>query len=554
MQGKKIYTEKLFIHFQLSERVPENNFYRRLKDALDLHFIYTATERYYGKEGQKSIDPVVFFKLLLVGYFENLNSDRQIIAHASMRLDILYFINYNIDDKLPCHSTLSRTRQLYGEEVFRGLFKKVLTLCIEKGMVGGKRQALDSAYIKANASMDSLEEKPVVSETEILNDGDAYSRTLLEQDETPQDKQANPNPKKSQVKERKLPIHPETLPQDKSQPYITAQKKKEVEEHHEWKEEAYKDQPKSSTKEKTDENGNLIRPKYLSNHTHHSPTDPDARISTKPGKPRELTYSAQTSVDTKQHVITNIMADYSDKRDSESLPQAVAQTQVNLQENDLQLEEVLADAGYSSGEALRYLKENNITGYIPNFGQYKAEREGFIYNKEKDQYECQQGKRAILPFKKIATDSKGYSKKIYRSDNSKCKNCPLRASCIGKSDFKKIEDSIEKPLYDEMHQRLQSAKAKRMKKLRSATVEPVLGTLINFMGMRRVWTRGIAGATKFFLGAAIAYNLKKWLNYQPKKAKVAVMMKELPKEVENCLKKGFIFLFRHLHTPPISIS
>lgn len=248
------------------------------------------------------------------------------------------------------------------------------------------------------------------------------------------------------------------------------------------------------------------------------------------------------------------MADYSDKRDSESLPQAIAQTQINLQENGLVVEEVLADAGYSSGEALRYLKENNLTGYISNFGQYKAEREGFIYNKEKDQYECTQSHRAILPFKKITTDSKGYTKRVYRSDNSKCKDCPLRASCIGKSDFKKIEDSIEKPLYDEMHQRLQTTQAKRMKKLRSATVEPVLGTLINFMGMRRVWTRGIAGATKFFLGAAIAYNLKKWLNYQPKKAKVAAMMKELPNEVENCLKKGFFFVFYHLHTPFIPIS
>ena len=76
-----------------------------------------------------------------------------------------------------------------------------------------------------------------------------------------------------------------------------------------------------------------------------------------------------------------------------------------------------------------------------------------------------------------------------------------------------------------MHQRLQTAKAKRMKKLRSSTVEPVLGTLINFMGMRRIWTRGIAGAGKFMLGVATAYNLKKWLNYGATKAKTGAMIK-----------------------------
>jgi transposase len=110
--------------------VPEENFYRQLKEALDLQFVYRQTKPYYGSEGQKSIDPVVFFKLMLVGYFENINSDRKIIEHAQLRLDILYFIGYDIDEELPWHSTLSRTRQLYGEQIFLQLFKKVLSLCI----------------------------------------------------------------------------------------------------------------------------------------------------------------------------------------------------------------------------------------------------------------------------------------------------------------------------------------------------------------------------------------------------------------------------------------
>jgi len=68
MQGKKVYQEQLFNSFQLSERVPVTNLYRRLKEALNLDFLYDLTRGFYGNSGQKSIDPVVFFKLCLVGY------------------------------------------------------------------------------------------------------------------------------------------------------------------------------------------------------------------------------------------------------------------------------------------------------------------------------------------------------------------------------------------------------------------------------------------------------------------------------------------------------
>src|SRR5947207_1689869 len=123
MQGRKQFIPKLFTSFQLSERVPEDNFYRRLKEAIDFRWLYKDTAKYYGTEGQVSIDPAVFFRFMLIGYLENIISERQIIKTVSLRLDMLYFIGYDIDEALPWHSTLSRTRQLYGEEVFKKLFK-----------------------------------------------------------------------------------------------------------------------------------------------------------------------------------------------------------------------------------------------------------------------------------------------------------------------------------------------------------------------------------------------------------------------------------------------
>lgn len=137
MQGKKHFQEKLFVSFQLSNAVPSDNIYRRLKDLIDFSFMYKSTAKYYGGEGQKSIDPIVFMKLMLVGYLENLNSDRRIISISKMRMDILFFLGYDLDEELPWHSTLSRTRQLYGQEVFTEMFRLVLKQCIDKGMVSG---------------------------------------------------------------------------------------------------------------------------------------------------------------------------------------------------------------------------------------------------------------------------------------------------------------------------------------------------------------------------------------------------------------------------------
>jgi hypothetical protein len=99
---------------------------------------------------------VVFLKLCLMGYLENIVSDRRLIEHCSLWLDLLYFLGFQIDEPLSWHSTVSRTRQLYPEALFEALFEKVFSLCVEKGMVAGHIQVIDSAPIKANASMDSL--------------------------------------------------------------------------------------------------------------------------------------------------------------------------------------------------------------------------------------------------------------------------------------------------------------------------------------------------------------------------------------------------------------
>jgi len=492
MQGRKDIQPKMMYQVNINDLVSEENFYRKLSQTLDLMFLYKATAPYYGSEGQESIDPVVFFKICLVGYLNNINSDRRLIDYCSNCIDVRWYLKYDIDEALPWHSTISRTRQLYGEEVFLALFQKVLSMCVQKGMVRGKRQAIDSAYIKANASMDSLQEK------EIIDDVAHYADELNEGSEFK----------------------------------VKASVKKAVDRHHAWKEEEYKGMPGHVDNPKQeDENGNLIRPKYLSNHTHYSPTDPDAKISTKPGKARQLNYSGQLAVDDAHHVITGACSSSAGQRDSQNLEDILSQTIQNLQQNQITIDQIAADTGYSSGEALAFCENNNIDAYIPNFGQYKATREGFEYHANEDYYQCrkQGGNMAKLLFKGIRTDSKGYSKKTYRSSESNCKNCPLRIQCCGAvTKFKKIDNSIDKPYYDRMHEKLASKAqyAKIISKIRSRTVEPVLGTCINFLNMKRLNSRGMASANKHVMMSALVYNLKKLMKFNRKSAEFTVQ--EMP--------------------------
>jgi transposase len=159
MPGLKQFTDQEVTRFRLSERSPSPNLYRRLAELLDWSFLYDEPQALYRHTGQPSLDPVVFFKVILVGQLEYLVSNRRLIEHYALRLDILYFLGYEVDEELSWHSTVSRTHQLYPLEVFERLFDHVFAQCVAQGVVAGDMQAVDSAPVKANASLYSLREK-----------------------------------------------------------------------------------------------------------------------------------------------------------------------------------------------------------------------------------------------------------------------------------------------------------------------------------------------------------------------------------------------------------
>ncbi len=496
MQGRKNYTEKLFLSFQLSDRIPKENLYRRLRETLDLSFLYKDTKELYGKTGNPSIDPVVFFKLLITGYLENITSDRKLMGHCCMRMDVLYFLGYDLDEELPWHSTISRTRQLYPESLFVTLFNKVFTLCVDGGMVSGHTQAVDSAPVKANASMESV--VPKVPATPV---DDHLKKVSEENGETKERQAKTVSPAHISAPEHEL---------------------KRVEKHHQ----NLRDSPVRLA------GASHKKARLLSNKTHYSPRDPDSRISFKPGKARKLNYHCSMAVDTAEGVISHIQADFADGRDSQYLKDIGMKTQFRLRKNELEMTDLLADAGYSNGSNYDFLEQRKVTGWIPVFGKYKPRIEGFPYNREKDEYRCPMDRP--LPFKGFSTNKYGTVLKNYWAAPRDCKACPMKPQCAPKKKCKSITRTIYDEPYLRAYARQHSERGKRMKKLRQSTVEPVFGSLTQFYGLRKIGVLGKAGAHKVMLMAAIAFNLKKYLKKEGRKPSLGIF-KTIMDAFKGCL-------------------
>lgn len=442
----------------LVKLVPVHHFYHQLLEAVDFSFIRPLFEPFYSTIGRPSIDSVVFVKLLLVGHFENITSDRKLLELANLHLGIRSFLGYGLEQPMPWHSTLSRTRQRIPVSVFETCFSHIVGLCIHEGLVSGHTQIIDSAYIKANASMSRLKPKVSIWPT------DTQPVTL-----------GKPSaPRLTASEDRLQHIHRVHTNIQKLAPTKPGQ--------------------------------------LLSNLTHYSPTDPDARIAFKTGKPRQLAYMSSVSVDVAQHVITHIQAGSADRRDSRNLLPIVDTTQARLKRFGVVMINVVADAGYSSGENYELLENRGLTGFIPPHGKYKDERSGFRYDANSDSYFCSQGKR--LAFDRLVVDKQGNPKKRYLAKASDCKDCPIREQCKGKkAKEKRLHHTYYKAQYERMLKRLSSRFGKRMMRTRSATVEPVLGSLINYYGLRQINTRSREAAAKVMYVASMAYNLKKYLRF-----------------------------------------
>jgi transposase len=134
MLGQKAREFKPLTAVSLEDLVPKENFYRQLEERPDLRFIHEFVSSFYSDIGRPSIDPVVFFKLQLIAFFEGIRSERQLMETVNLNLAHRWYIGYDLGELVPDQSSLSKIRERYGLEVFHRFFEHIVDqyICLWK--------------------------------------------------------------------------------------------------------------------------------------------------------------------------------------------------------------------------------------------------------------------------------------------------------------------------------------------------------------------------------------------------------------------------------------
>ncbi|MGD7008789.1 transposase [Metabacillus sp. 84] len=177
MMGRKEDSQGKLEFIDIEALVPANYLLRKIQEKIDFSFIYTKMEKYYSPVGRKSIDPVLLYKMLLIGYLFNIDSERKLELDVKLNVGYRWFLGLDLTDPVPDHSVFSqnRRRRFKDGKVFQEIFDHVVQLCIREGLVTGEIVVTDSTHIKASAA------KEKVQKVEVTKTPSQYLNTLEEE-------------------------------------------------------------------------------------------------------------------------------------------------------------------------------------------------------------------------------------------------------------------------------------------------------------------------------------------------------------------------------------
>src|SRR6185369_7501792 len=146
--------EQFFYSFRLDEAVSDDHPVREIAAVLDLSWVYGELAPYYSALGRPSIDPVLMIRMLIIGYVFAIRSERQLCREVQVNLAYRWFCDLGLEDTIPDHSAFSRARneRFRESDIFRRVFERVVSTCIEAGLVGGEGFAVDASLIEADAN------------------------------------------------------------------------------------------------------------------------------------------------------------------------------------------------------------------------------------------------------------------------------------------------------------------------------------------------------------------------------------------------------------------
>ena len=442
----------------LEALVPAGHFYRHLEGALDLTFVREWAADCYAERGRPGIDPVVFFKLQLIMFFEGLRSERRLMETVALNLAHRWYLGYALDEPLPDHSSLTRIRGRLGLPIFRRFFERVVELCRDAGLVWGEELFFDATKVRANAAIDSLEPR-------WHREAGAHLGQLFTADQSE--------------------------PRDPAPPH----------------------QPDASWRLldelRLDPRRPATRGYRRRSDARVSTTDPDA-APLRTGEGARLGYRDHYVVDGgRARVILAALVTPGDVQDNAPMLDLLHRVRFRWR---LRPERAIADAKYGTAENIRGLEAAGLRPFVslPDLDR-RGTRFGisrFAYDPARDEYRCPQGQ----PLRRGSTK---YTEQavVYQASAAACNACPLKPACTTSDHGRQVYRSFHTELLDRVRALHATAAYHRAMRKRAVWVEPLFGEAKDWHGLRRFRLRRLWRVNCEALLVAAGQNLKRWLSH-----------------------------------------
>jgi transposase len=451
MMGTQQRRASLFVlGFELGSRIPPDHPLRAIDAHVDFSFVRGEVVHLYGRNGNVSVDPEVILKMMVLLFYYDIKSERELMRVLQYRLDFQWFLGYTLDDTIPDHSVLSKARKRWGPAVFESLFVRTVAQCVGAGLVDGTTVHLDGSLVDADASNASVLKGPPA----VL---DAFRRIYIDQ-------------------EAKLSDLAESTPDEPSD-----------EDADDGEDDAWP--PAALTAEPTEEESERYE---RVNKGLLSTTDPDATVVRKGHQKPHLRYKNHRAVDDAYGVITATITTSGDGKENGQMMPLVDQHEHNT---GMEVETAVADSQYGTVENFRACGQRGIRSHMADLatthkdtGRRKGifDESHFVYDPATDTYRCPAGQ--TLTRRRHRTTRRAYE---YTAGPKVCGACPLRSQCTrAKKAGRTLKRHEDHDAIEAARAESASAAAKRDRRRRKHLMEGSFADAANNHGFKRSrWRR-----------------------------------------------------------------
>ncbi len=461
----------------LEDLVPRDNFYRHLEGTLDLSFVRDLTHPLYAKGGRPSVDPVVFFKLQLVMFFEGIRSERELMRVAADRLSVRWYLGYDLHESLPDHSNLTRTRERFGLAVFRRFFEEIVERCVEAGLVWGEELFFDCTKVKADADIDSLHSRAIVEN---------HLKDLFSDTDEEQASEAAESAEPPALSDDALPTHGDRVLREAN----------------------------AAKRDWISRNGRQDRAYISGSRTRTadrmvSTTDPDATPMPF-GEKTRLGYRAHYVVDGgRARIILNALVTPFEVTENRPMLDLLFRTAFR---HNLRPRRAVGDSTYGTLQNIKGLEEAGIPAYVPvaDFTRRTSffGKDRFTYDPKEDAYTCPAGE-VLRPQGNPSRE--GLIR--YRAPAKTCATCSLRAECTSNKQGRAVHRHPQEHYLEMARARHATELYKKAMRKRKVWAEPPFAEAKRWHGMDRFRLRMLQRVNCEVLVVATGQNIKRLLTF-----------------------------------------